>query len=126
MVKKLINPSLLQHKHGRIFYSVIAVMYGTYYRRARYESDGRRYTGFRSYVAKSRTTRTSNQKHFSKGDVRGKVGENPIIPDFVLKLSWLPVRYKILASRGSRKIIFGKDTYISGYMLELAYPGKVY
>ena len=40
------------------------------------------------------------------------------LPDFVLKLGW--AAGKVLARHGSRKIIIGKDTRISGYMLESA------
>ncbi|MGK2888161.1 MAG: phosphoglucosamine mutase [Candidatus Malihini olakiniferum] len=60
----------------------------------------------------------SNRKYFGTDGVRGKVGETPITPDFVLKLGW--AAGKVLASHGSRKIIIGKDTRISGYMLESA------
>ncbi|WP_163886007.1 phosphoglucosamine mutase, partial [Providencia stuartii] len=42
--------------------------------------------------------------------------DSPITPDFVLKLGW--AAGKVLARHGSRKIIIGKDTRISGYMLE--------
>ena len=50
--------------------------------------------------------------------IRGRVGDAPITPDFVLKLGW--AAGKVLARHGSRKIIIGKDTRISGYMLESA------
>lgn len=58
----------------------------------------------------------SNRKFFGTDGIRGKVGESPITPDFVLKLGW--AAGKVLARHGSRKIIIGKDTRISGYMLE--------
>ncbi|HGJ5874487.1 MULTISPECIES: phosphoglucosamine mutase [Arsenophonus] len=58
----------------------------------------------------------SKRKYFGTDGIRGKVGENPITPDFVLKLGW--AAGKVLARHGSRKIIIGKDTRISGYMLE--------
>jgi len=60
----------------------------------------------------------SNRKYFGTDGIRGKVGETPITPDFVLKLGW--AAGKVLASHGSKKIIIGKDTRISGYMLESA------
>ncbi|WP_380179862.1 phosphoglucosamine mutase [Kalamiella sp. sgz302252] len=60
----------------------------------------------------------SNRKYFGTDGIRGKVGETPITPDFVLKLGW--AAGKVLARNGSRKIIIGKDTRISGYMLESA------
>lgn len=60
----------------------------------------------------------SNRKYFGTDGIRGKVGDSPITPDFVLKLGW--ASGKVLARHGSRKIIIGKDTRISGYMLESA------
>ncbi|MBC8944805.1 MULTISPECIES: phosphoglucosamine mutase [Xenorhabdus] len=60
----------------------------------------------------------SSRKYFGTDGIRGKVGNSPITPDFVLKLGW--AAGKVLARHGSRKIIIGKDTRISGYMLESA------
>ncbi len=60
----------------------------------------------------------SNRKYFGTDGIRGKVGEAPITPDFVLKLGW--AAGKVLARHGSKKFIIGKDTRISGYMLESA------
>ncbi|MBW5408590.1 phosphoglucosamine mutase [Morganella morganii] len=60
----------------------------------------------------------SDRKYFGTDGIRGKVGDSPITPDFVLKLGW--AAGKVLARHGSRKIIIGKDTRISGYMLESA------
>ncbi len=60
----------------------------------------------------------SNRKYFGTDGIRGRVGNAPITPDFVLKLGW--AAGKVLARHGSRKIIIGKDTRISGYMLESA------
>ncbi|MDC9580852.1 phosphoglucosamine mutase [Xenorhabdus sp. PR6a] len=60
----------------------------------------------------------SNRKYFGTDGIRGRVGNTPITPDFVLKLGW--AAGKVLARHGSRKIIIGKDTRVSGYMLESA------
>ncbi|CAD6510116.1 phosphoglucosamine mutase [Candidatus Profftia tarda] len=60
----------------------------------------------------------SKRKYFGTDGIRGTVGYCPINPDFVLKLGW--AAGKVLARHGSRKIIIGKDTRISGYMLESA------
>ncbi|BAE73648.1 Phosphoglucosamine mutase [Sodalis glossinidius str. 'morsitans'] len=60
----------------------------------------------------------SNHQYFGTDGIRGRVGDSPITPDFVLKLGW--AAGKVLARHGSRKIIIGKDTRISGYMLESA------
>ncbi|HBK19104.1 MAG TPA: phosphoglucosamine mutase, partial [Gammaproteobacteria bacterium] len=49
--------------------------------------------------------------------IRGKVGHAPITPDFCLRLSWAVGR--VFAQGGHRPhILIGKDTRISGYMLE--------
>lgn len=55
---------------------------------------------------------------FGTDGIRGKVGSFPITADFILKLGWAAGR--VLARHGSRKVILGKDTRISGYMLESA------
>ena len=60
----------------------------------------------------------AERKYFGTDGVRGKVGTNPITPDFVLKLGW--AAGKVLATQGSRVVLIGKDTRISGYMLESA------
>ena len=60
----------------------------------------------------------SNRKYFGTDGIRGKVGEAPITPDFVLKLGF--AAGKVLARSGSRNVLIGKDTRISGYMLESA------
>lgn len=60
----------------------------------------------------------SERKYFGTDGIRGKVGEAPITPDFVLRLGW--AAGKVLARHGSKQIIIGKDTRISGYMLESA------
>lgn len=61
---------------------------------------------------------SQERRYFGTDGVRGKVGEYPITPDFVLKLGWAAGR--VLAKQGSKKVIIGKDTRISGYMLESA------
>lgn len=59
-----------------------------------------------------------SRKYFGTDGVRGLVGELPITPDFVMKLGW--AAGKVLAAQGSKKVLIGKDTRISGYMLEAA------
>lgn len=58
----------------------------------------------------------AERKYFGTDGVRGKVGEYPITPEFALKLGWAAGR--VLAKTGTKKVIIGKDTRISGYMLE--------
>ncbi|MBJ2138656.1 phosphoglucosamine mutase [Paraglaciecola chathamensis] len=60
----------------------------------------------------------SDRKYFGTDGIRGKVGENLINPEFVMKLGW--AAGKVLAGSGTNKVIIGKDTRISGYMLESA------
>lgn len=60
---------------------------------------------------------TTTRQYFGTDGIRGKVGEHPITPEFVLKLGWSVGR--VLAN-GRNKILIGKDTRISGYMLESA------
>ena len=56
------------------------------------------------------------RKYFGTDGVRCKVGECPITPDFVMKLGW--AAGKVLSKKGTKKVLIGKDTRISGYMLE--------
>ena len=63
------------------------------------------------------------RKYFGTDGVRGKVGIPPITPDFVLKLGH--AAGKVLAAgrngKGTRPtVLVGKDTRVSGYMLESA------
>ncbi len=58
------------------------------------------------------------RKYFGTDGVRGKVGEYPITPEFVMKLGW--AAGKVLSKKGTNKVLIGKDTRISGYMLEAA------
>jgi phosphoglucosamine mutase len=60
----------------------------------------------------------SDRKYFGTDGIRGRVGENLINPEFVMKLGW--AAGKVLAGRGTNKVLIGKDTRISGYMLESA------
>jgi phosphoglucosamine mutase len=61
---------------------------------------------------------SKDRRYFGTDGVRGKVGQFPITPDFILKLGWAAGR--VLAKQGTKKVIIGKDTRISGYMLESA------
>ena len=60
------------------------------------------------------------KQYFGTDGIRGRVGEAPITPDFMLKLGW--AAGKVFAQQGSgrNKILIGKDTRISGYMFEAA------
>ncbi len=65
------------------------------------------------------------KKYFGTDGIRGKVGEYPITPDFVMRLGY--AAGKVLTSMSSNlakgahpAVLIGKDTRISGYMLEAA------
>ncbi|MDR2875479.1 MAG: phosphoglucosamine mutase [Methylobacillus sp.] len=60
-----------------------------------------------------------SRKYFGTDGIRGRVGEEPIIPEFVMRLGYAAGR--VLASSGAHPaVLIGKDTRISGYMLESA------
>ena len=59
-----------------------------------------------------------NKKYFGTDGIRGTVGEQPITPDFFLKLGWATGR--VFAEEGQGFVLVGKDTRISGYMFESA------
>ena len=62
------------------------------------------------------------RKYFGTDGIRGRVGKAPITPEFVMRLGY--AAGKVLAkgeSPGARPtVLIGKDTRISGYMLEAA------
>lgn len=62
------------------------------------------------------------RKYFGTDGVRGRVGVNPITPDFVMRLGYAAGCVLAQASAGNSKpvVLIGKDTRISGYMLEAA------
>ncbi len=63
------------------------------------------------------------RKYFGTDGIRGLVGAAPITPDFVMRLGY--AAGTVLAkgkksSSGRPVVLIGKDTRISGYMLEAA------
>jgi len=56
--------------------------------------------------------------YFGTDGIRGRVGDTPITPDFCVHLGWAVG--KVLASSGAPMVVIGKDTRISGYMIESA------
>lgn len=58
------------------------------------------------------------KKYFGTDGIRGRVGESVVTPEFVLKLGWAVGR--VLVNGERKKVIIGKDTRVSGYMLESA------
>jgi len=63
------------------------------------------------------------RKYFGTDGVRGLVGEAPITPDFVMRLGYAAgtvLAKGAKSSSGRPVVLIGKDTRISGYMLEAA------
>ena len=59
------------------------------------------------------------RKYFGTDGVRGTVGASPMTPDFVLRLGY--AAGKVLSGKGGHPaVLIGKDTRISGYMIESA------
>lgn len=63
-----------------------------------------------------------SRRYFGTDGIRGTVGEAPMTPDFVMRLGY--AAGGVLAARRNREgrpaVLIGKDTRISGYMLEAA------
>ncbi len=57
-------------------------------------------------------------KYFGTDGIRGHVGKHPVTADFMLRLG--RAAGVVLANGGSRSVVIGKDTRISGYMFESA------
>ncbi len=66
-----------------------------------------------------------SKKYFGTDGIRGRVGEAPITPDFMMRLGYAAGRVLTgldshLAKGAHPAVLSGKDTRISGYMLEAA------
>jgi len=63
-----------------------------------------------------------SRKYFGTDGVRGRVGEAPITPEFVLRLGFAAGEVLARGRSGDERpnVLIGKDTRISGYMLEAA------
>lgn len=60
-----------------------------------------------------------SRQYFGTDGIRGRVGQSPITPDFVLRLAHAVGRV-LKAKEAHPVVLIGKDTRISGYMLESA------
>lgn len=57
------------------------------------------------------------RQFFGTDGIRGRVGEPPITPEMLLKLGW--AAGKVLAhGHAGNKVVIGKDTRVSGYLIE--------
>ncbi len=61
---------------------------------------------------------SKQRRFFGTDGVRGKVGDEPITPETVLKLGWAAGCVLGKGSADHAKILIGKDTRVSGYLLE--------
>jgi len=65
-----------------------------------------------------------SRRYFGTDGVRGKVGETPITPEFVMHLGFAAgevlVRRSAMPGGEHPAVLIGKDTRVSGYMLEAA------
>ena len=62
-----------------------------------------------------------SKKYFGTDGVRGEVGQHPITPEFVMKLAYAAGQVLVKHGLDHRPtVLIGKDTRISGYMLEAA------
>lgn len=58
------------------------------------------------------------KRYFGTDGIRGRVGSRMMTPEFVMRLGWAAGR--VLVGEGHPTVLIGKDTRISGYMLESA------
>jgi phosphoglucosamine mutase len=61
-----------------------------------------------------------SKKYFGTDGIRGRMGEEPITPQTVLKLGWAAGRVLAKGGPDHAKVLIGKDTRVSGYLLESA------
>lgn len=60
------------------------------------------------------------RKYFGTDGIRGRVGQYPITPEFMVKLGYAAGRVLVAHDTETPTVLLGKDTRISGYMLEAA------
>jgi len=62
------------------------------------------------------------RRYFGTDGIRGKVGDAPITPEFMLRLGYAAGKVLTRTGKGAERpaVLIGKDTRISGYMLESA------
>jgi phosphoglucosamine mutase len=60
------------------------------------------------------------KRYFGTDGIRGRVGQPPISADWILKLGWAVGTALAQKNKHRPKVLIGKDTRISGYLLESA------
>jgi len=58
------------------------------------------------------------RRYFGTDGIRGRVGQHPVTPEFMLRFGW--ALGQVLAEQQRDLVVIGKDTRISGYMFESA------
>ncbi|MBS1236569.1 MAG: phosphoglucosamine mutase, partial [Proteobacteria bacterium] len=61
-----------------------------------------------------------SKKYFGTDGIRGRMGDEPITPQTVLKLGWAAGHVLAKGGPDHAKVLIGKDTRVSGYLLESA------
>ena len=59
-----------------------------------------------------------SKRYFGTDGIRGRVGQDPMTAEFVMKLGW--AAGKVLSKQEKGHVVIGKDTRISGYIFEAA------
>lgn len=59
-----------------------------------------------------------SRRYFGTDGIRGRVGQDPMTAEFVMKLGW--AAGKVLSRQDKGHVVIGKDTRISGYIFEAA------
>jgi phosphoglucosamine mutase len=64
----------------------------------------------------------NKKKYFGTDGIRGEVGKAPIVPDFIMRLGYAAgsVLKQAVPEGGRCTVLIGKDTRVSGYLLEAA------
>jgi phosphoglucosamine mutase len=62
----------------------------------------------------------TKRRYFGTDGIRGRVGEEPITPQTMVKLGWAAGAVFARMGKETGKVIIGKDTRVSGYLLESA------
>lgn len=60
------------------------------------------------------------RKWFGTDGVRGRVGDSVIHPEWILRLGWAAGHVLTVGASGRPRVVIGKDTRLSGYLLESA------
>ena len=60
------------------------------------------------------------RQFFGTDGVRGRVGDLPMHPEWVLRLGWAAGHVLTAGAQGRPRVVIGKDTRLSGYLLESA------